>query len=51
MSANIYQVLIHEAVWPQFREWLDERGIVLSEPQQFSEDDLPTYVMIPKELT
>lgn len=47
--AEVYQVLVHGAVWDDFKAWLDSRGIALS-AQQFSADDLPTYVMTPKSL-
>lgn len=48
--ARVYQVLVHGAVWEDFRAWLDARGIELCPPVRFSEDDLPTYVMTPKNL-
>jgi hypothetical protein len=46
--AEVYQVLVHGAVWGDFKSWLDGRGIKLSPPTRFSEGDLPTYVMQPK---
>lgn len=46
--ARIYQVLVHGAVWDDFNAWLARRGIELTGPAQFSEDDMPTYVMTPK---
>lgn len=46
--AKVYQVLVHGAVWDDFKQWLDRRGIELTGPAQFSPDDLPTYVMTPK---
>lgn len=45
---RVYQVLVHGAVWDDFNEWLSRRGIELSVPVKFTEDDMPTYVMTPK---
>lgn len=42
---EVYQVLVHGAVWGDFNRWLAARGIHLSEPMQFADDDLPTYIM------
>jgi len=41
---EVRQLLVHPAVWPYLEAWLAARSITLSR-QQFSEDDLPTYVM------
>jgi hypothetical protein len=41
---EVRQLLVHPAVWPHLEQWLAARNITLSR-QQFSEDDLPTYVM------
>lgn len=41
---EVRQLLVHPAVWPHLEAWLAVRNITLSR-QQFSEDDLPTYVM------
>lgn len=43
---EVRQLLVHPVVWPHLTSWLAARGIDLS-PQQFSDDDLPTYVMTP----
>lgn len=43
---EVRQVLVHPVVWPHLTSWLAARGVALSQ-QQFSEDDLPTYVMTP----
>lgn len=43
---EVRQLLVHPVVWPHLTSWLAARGIALS-PQQFSDDDLPTYVMTP----
>lgn len=43
---EVRQLLVHPAVWPHLVSWLTARGIDLS-PTQFSDDDLPTYVMTP----
>lgn len=42
------QLLVHPTVWDWLVETLDSRGIGLTGPVKFSEDDLPTYVMTPK---
>lgn len=47
---DVYQVLVHGAVWDDLKAWLSSRGIALSGPVRFSEDDLPTYVMTPPDL-
>ncbi|MFF3363565.1 hypothetical protein [Streptomyces misionensis] len=44
----VYQVLVHGAVWEDFKEWLGRRGIELTPPVRFSPDDMPTYCMTPK---
>lgn len=44
---EVRQLLVHPAVWPHLQSWLAARGVALSPPQQFSDDDLPTYVMTP----
>lgn len=46
--SRVYQVLVHGAVWDDFKEWLGRRGIELMPPVRFSPDDMPTYVMTPK---
>jgi hypothetical protein len=43
---EVRQLLVHPVVWPHLHSWLTARGIGLSR-QQFSDDDLPTYVMTP----
>lgn len=43
---EVRQLLVHPVVWPHLTSWLAARGIDLSK-QQFSDDDLPTYVMTP----
>ena len=43
---EVRQLLVHPVVWPHLTSWLAARGVALSR-QQFSEDDLPTYVMTP----
>jgi hypothetical protein len=47
-SSEVRQVLIHGAVWNDFVSWLDRRGIALTAPVQFHPDDMPTYIMTPK---
>lgn len=46
-DGNVYQVLVHGAMWEDFNAWLHARGVELAPPVKFSEDDLPTYVMRP----
>jgi hypothetical protein len=41
---EVRQLLVHPAVWPHLEVWLAAHNITVS-PQQFSDDDLPTYVM------
>ena len=43
---EVRQLLVHPAVWPHLTSWLKARRIELDR-QQFSKDDLPTYVMTP----
>lgn len=43
---EVRQLLVHPVVWPHLTSWLAARGIALAQ-HQFSEDDLPTYVMTP----
>jgi len=43
---EVRQLLVHPAVWPHLVSWLTARGVDLSQTQ-FSDDDLPTYVMTP----
>lgn len=43
---EVRQLLVHPVVWPHLTSWLKARNIELS-AQQFSDDDLPTYVMTP----
>lgn len=43
---EVRQLLVHPVVWQPLTSWLAARGIALSQ-QQFSDDDLPTYVMTP----
>lgn len=47
---RVRQLLVHPTVWPHLALWLKNRDIELS-AQQFGDDDLPTYVMIPSTVT
>lgn len=47
---KVRQLLVHPAVWPHLASWLKARSIELSK-QQFADDDLPTYVMVPSTVT
>ena len=44
----VRQLLVHPVVWPDLVEWLSGRGIALGLMPPV-EDDLPTYVMTPRD--
>lgn len=48
---EVRQIVVHPAAWDALEAWLDAAGIVLvCIDAALSGDDLPTYVMQPKQL-
>lgn len=46
---DVSQVLMSTGHLRAYRRWLDENGLELSPPLLFREDDVPTYIVTPKD--
>lgn len=49
-NPEVYQLLIPGVVWPRVNAWLASRNLGTACVGQISEDDLPTWVIIPRDL-